>query len=220
MHYLKRASSPACLSQFQHGRDNWNNVSEVDKKSIWNELNDMQAGFCAYCERSIKAPDQHIDHFVQKSRQPQLTFKWDNLFGSCNRESSCGKHKDNFRPHYNQQDLIKPDQEDPEYFFVFASDGSIAIRNQLNEAEKKRAQATLNILNLDVKNVALRSARRVAVEGFKQTSEAIWSIAQEYRNAGLPDTDWQNFLDQELAESQRLQFTTAIKHVLKPQTPS
>ena len=92
MHKLQRGSAPACLSHYQHGRDNWDVVCPNDKAKIWQALEAMQSQRCAYCEAAIAEGNRQIEHFVQKARDPRVTFKWDNLFGSCKRNDSCSSH--------------------------------------------------------------------------------------------------------------------------------
>ena len=93
MHQLNRPPAPACLSRYRHGRDTWGAVGPAEKTEIWASLNEMQMSRCAYCEGAF--PDNpHIVHFRQRSRYVEGTFDWQNLFGSCNKQDSCGKHKD------------------------------------------------------------------------------------------------------------------------------
>ena len=110
MHKLYRPIPPNCLSQYKHGRDNWGAVTSDHKSEIWLQLDVMQLHRCAYCESEIKTDKEnsnsHIEHLRQRGRYPQGTFVWSNIFGSCNRQDSCGKYKDDLSP-YNHQDLIK-----------------------------------------------------------------------------------------------------------------
>ena len=169
-------------------------------------------GFCAYCECSLNGEHgQHIEHFWQRGRYPQGTLDWHNLFGSCERHNSCGKHKDRCGG-YNREDLIKPDVEDPEHFFLFVSNGSIALRADLTPAEQHRAKETLRILNLDAQRGPLRHMRQRAASGYIQVLEEIMEMAAIY-----PPDDWRLLLERELDQSRRLPFCTAIKHVLTPQ---
>lgn len=213
MHKLHRAEAPpSCLSRFRHGLNHWEEVSGADRKAIWEKLDDMQQGRCAYCENAFSFKKSryvaHIEHFRQQGRFPQGTFDWSNLFGSCERQDSCGKYKDKCGA-YNPADLIKPDVEDPEVFFVFVVDGSIAIRQGLSENQQHRAKQTLRIFNLDAKYGALRQMRESMVSGYKQTAEELWALAIEY-----PD-EYPELLQQELDAVANLPFVTAIKHILQ-----
>jgi len=214
MHQLDRSyvPSPVCLSRYQHGRDNWNNLSDADRQEIRVALEVMQGRRCAYCECSLDAHHgQHIEHFLQRGRYPQGTFDWNNLFWSCERDNSCGKHKDGCDS-YNHDDLIKPDVEDPEQFFLFVSNGSIALRASLTAAQQHRAKETLRILNLDAQWGPLRHMRQRAARGYIQVVEDIMEMAAIH-----PPDVRQPLLEQELDQSRSLPFCTAIKHVLTRQ---
>ena len=212
MHKLQRGNAPVCLANYQHGRDNWGDVTPGDKGIIWAELDAMQGQRCGYCEADISKGQKHVEHFRQKSRNATATFLWSNLFGSCNREDSCGKHKDRCEA-YNPADLIKPDIDDPDIFFMFVSDGTIAVRHNLSDHDRHRASETLRILNLDAHHGPLRRMRQQAAAGYLQTAEEFFALAAEYS-----PQDWQPLLDDEVAATANLPFVTAIKHVLTRQT--
>lgn len=211
MHKLQRGNAPACLAHYRHGRDNWGDVTPGEKATIWTELEAMQGQRCGYCEADISNGQKHIEHFHQKGRDASVTFLWSNLFGSCNREDSCGKHKDRCAV-YPPANLIKPDVDDPEHFFVFVSDGTIAIRQGLSDPDRHRATETLRIFNLDAQHGPLRRMRQQAATGYLQTAEEFLTLAAEY----LPE-EWQPLLDSEMAATAHLPFATAIKHVLTRQ---
>jgi len=116
MRYLQRGAAPICLAGFKHGADNWNDVTPAHKREIWQSLDPMQGNRCAYCEAELASAHRHIEHFVQKGRDPTRTFVWSNLFGSCNRQESCGIYKDHQAQAYADADLIKPDVDDPEHW--------------------------------------------------------------------------------------------------------
>ncbi len=213
MHKLVRPIPPLCLSQYQYGRDNWSNVLPEHKSEIWLKLDEMQKHRCAYCEAAIQTErensNSHIEHFRQRKPScfPQGTFLWSNLFGSCNRQDSCGKHKDHLPP-YNHQDLIKMDVEDPEHFLEFLVDGNVVPAKGLNQNEKHRAEETIRIFNL---NGALRQIRETAVKGYMQTAEEFATYAEEFDEA-----EWLPLLQAELEQIKSLPFATAIKHALLP----
>lgn len=212
MHQLNRGPMPNCLSGYQHGRDNWDHVSADDKALIREDLSRMQGRYCAYCECEIKPGDGHIEHFRQKGRFPQGTFDWSNLFASCSHQDSCGIYKDRCGD-YDHSVLIKPDVEDPEKFFLFASNGSIVIRlEKLSPPEVHRAKETLRILNLDPEFGRLRQMRQSAARPYKVISEEIRQIAEAW-----PNEDWPSFLQKELELAKDSPFFTTIKHFLTPQ---
>ncbi|TFW72287.1 TIGR02646 family protein [Methylotenera oryzisoli] len=205
MHKLIRGAAPRCLAKFQHGRDNWGNVDSSSKSEIWIELETMQGARCAYCESDISIGKKHIEHFRQKGRDPKVTFDWSNLFGSCMRKNSCGKHKDEI-PLYDSANLIKPDNEDPEIFLVFSADGSVHPRANISEQDFLRAKETIRIFNLDD---PLQQIRKSAVCGYVQTAEVLYKLASE-----LPEENVMELLLEEINKTANLPFCTAIKHVL------
>lgn len=214
MHKLDRPTAPSCLKNYQHGQHNWGHVSHDDKNEIWQQLDIMQQKRCAYCEATLENNNgdrkAHIEHLRQRDRYPQGTFQWQNLFGSCNRQHSCGNYKDKLPP-YNHKDIIKMDEENPEDFFLFITDGTIAINSNLSEQDTRRAQETLRIFNLDSTHGSLRQMRASAIQGYIQTAEELLQLAEEF------DTeDWDYLLEEELEQIKLLPFATAIKHTLMP----
>jgi len=208
MHQLQRGQAPICLKNFKHGANNWDDVTHSDKTAIWSALEGMQGRRCAYCEGPISEGNRHIEHFHQKGRDPTLTFAWDNLFGSCNRKESCGKHKDRCAP-YPPTIPIKPDIEDPERYLVFSPDGSISPRKNISATEQHRATQTIRLFNLDQ---PLQQTRRREIAGYIQTAEAFAEMAQHF-----PENEWMPLLQQEIAATAHLPYATAIKHVLTRQ---
>lgn len=210
MHKLQRGAAPACLANHQPGLHDWSDVSPAEKAAIWTELETMQGQRCAYCEAAIGKGSRHIEHFRQKRCDPAVTFLWSNLLGSCNREESCGKHKDHRSAPYPPADLIKPDVDDPESFLVFAPDGSVHPRAKLSATDRRRADVTIRVFNLDG---VLRQIRYREVVGYVQTAEEIAELA-----AHFPEAEWLPLLQQELDATTRLPFATAIRHVLTRQS--
>lgn len=209
MHKLQRGAVPACLSSYRHGRDNWKIVTADDKQEIWKKLYEMQQRRCAYCEDALRNDKRHIEHFRQKGRDPKVTFLWSNLFGSCNRVDNCGKFKDELPP-YDPADLIKPDEEDPERFFLFVSDGSVAVREGLSAMDKIRAQETIRIFNL---NGALSERRRIAIAGYVNLGLEFLKMVE---SGDLTSEQCDELFKDELIATASLPFSTAIKHILIP----
>lgn len=160
------AEPPQCLSRYKHGRDNWSAVPPEDKAEIWQELDRMQQCKCAYCEARLAEANRHIEHFKPKCTFPALTFTWENLFGCCNGQSSCGHYKDSRGKPYSVDDIIDPCIEDPDQFFHFRTDGRIDIRRDLDANQSKRANETLRVLNLDDQAGPLRKRREVVVQTY------------------------------------------------------
>ncbi len=212
MHFIDRSTVPApsCLSNYHHGRNTWESLSVTDRGQIRSSLETLQGKRCAYCECELADGNQHIEHFEQRSRQPQKTFDWSNLFWSCLAHDSCGTHKDSksIKNSYNPLDIIKPDIDDPEHFFRFHSDGTITIRPELTDHEKHRASETLRVFNLDPEHGRLRARRKAAIAGYVTDACEITELIETDLEFGT------EYLESELAAIIDLPFATAIKHVL------
>ncbi|MFV0931183.1 hypothetical protein D3C76_658010 [compost metagenome] len=212
MHKLVRSGGPHCLTRYQHGLHQWSLESPTpeEREHIWECLRLMQDTRCAYCEADIsKSGRRHLEHFRQRDRFPQGTFDWNNLFGSCNREDACGKFKDSCGA-YDHAVLLKPDNDNPDDYFIFISDGTITPREDLNQHNLHRALETLRVFNLDAEHGALREMRREAVRGFLDTATALQEMYEEN-----PDSEeLQQYLAEELLATAHLPFATAIRHTL------
>ena len=212
MRKLVRGEGPRCLSRYKHGVDKWSPDSPTreEREQIWNHLEAVHDIRCAYCEADISNRDNaHLEHFRQRARFPQGTFAWNNLFGSCNREASCGKFKDSCGA-YDHAVLIKPDDDDPDAYFVFVSDGTIAVRADIDNVSRHKATETLRIFNLNAENGALRQIRREAVRPHLDTAQTLMEMFMDDPEIeGL-----QAFLDDEIQKTAHLPFATAIRHSL------
>ncbi len=213
MHKLTRPIPPACLSRYDYRTHKWGEVNEADKGEIWLKLDEMQGKRCAYCEAAIVTTKvgstSHIEHFEQRSRARPKTYLWSNLFGSCNRKDSCGKHKD--EQTYTPADLIKPDIEDPEALLVFIPDGTVHPKVGLSPADKQRAQETIRIFNL---NGSLAEIRKRELIGYIQTAESLVELSEMAAEFEDGLETYQTELANELAAIQGLPFETAIRHTL------
>lgn len=168
---------PQCLSNYNYTADKWkDNVPDsACKDAIWQSLQIMQGGFCVYCESIAVKGNGHIEHFFHKGVKKgslisyqHLTFEWINLFGSCGYRTgdSCGHYKDREGSGpgtYDSNHIIKPDVDDPKYFFNFLATGVIEPRAGLSPLDTQRALETLRVLNLGL----LNGSRKRQIDRFK-----------------------------------------------------
>ena len=174
----------------------------------------MQKGRCAYCERRTGqgADDGHIEHFRNQAHHPHLALDWRNMFWSCVDQNSCGKHKDDCnivggtgrKRSFNIDDILDPTADDPDEFFLFVYDGSVAPRSDVNGVELRRAEETLRVFNLR-DSAFLRTSREDAVRPYKDAVDSLLpagpEVVKRYLQVQLP-----------IIESRP--FSTAIKHYL------
>jgi uncharacterized protein (TIGR02646 family) len=207
MQRLERAGipTPACLANFQHPAQNWDDVAGQDKIEIRACLEQMQGRRCAYCEGPIDALGQHIEHFRRRAHYPQLTFAWENLYWSCYQDDSCGRYKDLRADPFDYADLIDPCLDNPDQFFLFRSDGTITVRPGLSAADRRKADETLRVFNLNPRWGRLRYMRKAAIAPYvRLAGDGLEFSADELREL---------FVD-ELREASSQPFFTAIRHAL------
>lgn len=217
MRKLDRASVPVpeCLQNIPEG---WvfDDLRGAEKDQIRACLRLLQKSCCSYCERRTgeNPKDGHIEHFRKQADHPNLTLAWDNLFWSCNDENTCGKHKDSCtrqsgaHASFDVNDLIDPSNIDPDNFFIFVSDGSVAIKDEIAEAQKRIANETLRVFNL-AGSAYLRKAREDAVNPYKDTIDWLLKSAPHL----LVD-----YIESEKEKVGSAPFSTAIKHFFRDYT--
>lgn len=210
MRKLDRSAVPAppCLAKYHPGTHKWDDVDgDTDKPQIRAHLERMQGRRCAYCEGDLDMLGQHIEHFRRKGRFPQLTFAWSNLYWSCDQADSCGHHKDHGAGPYDPNGLIEPCVEDPDRFFRFRSDGTIAIRyERLEEADKKRAEETLRVFNLQPDFGRLRNMRKSAAATYLGLLDELAALTVEERR---------EYVRLELQQAAAAPFSTVVRHMLE-----
>lgn len=219
MRKLERPKAPKVLSEFDFNLHTWDDFKPKHKRIVWESLFEMQGEKCAYCENSIdpnKDGDKHIEHFLRKGLHKELTFNWDNLFGSCCIGECCGKYKD--KQKYSEDDLIKMDIEDPEKYFIFTSSGSIIVRDNLSENDKKRASETLRVFHLNPRRGGLRAQRANIISSHKYMADAMISFMVDIKKDIQDGNEKEELLllalDEYMENVKKLPFSTALKHYL------
>lgn len=207
MKHLNRSAKPNCLNGLVGGREHW---IDVNKDDIWSALDDMQNGYCAYCE--CRLDRKHIEHFRNRDEFKALTFVWENLFGSCGdtRQKGgwqrCGIYKDNGAGEYSPEELIKPDDEDPSFFLHFLTSGKVRPQAGLSAADKRKALETIRVFNLNDDPV-LYGSRRAAIQAELEQINSFYQMFDE-----LGSNDWYEYLADELKRVAGLEFSTALTH--------
>lgn len=228
MHKLDRSSiePPECLAEYDYRSQNWddNSFKSDCKSRVRRQLVQMQGipgvttedskeyGVrCAYCEGAIHH-EGHIEHFRRKNAHhfPELTFTWTNLFLACRSNKHCGHYKD--RPGaapYNPDELIKPDDHDPEEYLHFHSSGEVRVSNGVtSKQDRHRAEETIRVFHLDSRKLV--GARAQAVRGYKQ------KMLNELDEVASWDEDEREaFLLAEIEATLWDPFATTIKHFLQ-----
>lgn len=216
MHRLTRPyPEPEALNQArERGVPRWDDLSPEDRAQVRDALLQMQNNRCAYCESTISDVLENnqrgnIEHFLRKSSAffPELKFEWNNLFYSCPNEDTCGHNKDKTVKNKEQNMLlIHPCNDNPEDFFVFESNGRIAVKSNLNEFQRKRAEFTIKAFNLnDSELVEARKNTQLQYVGWL-----------ENQNLDIPEDQLQELVTYCLQELPfDVPFITAIRHFVR-----
>lgn len=177
-----------------------------DKAGVLSELIDEQLALCCYSE---VRPDRlkveqtqtsigfHIEHVLNKSANPHLTFDFNNLAASAfssaslayvNKNDVFGGHAGGKQTGQTGPNLIDCHNENGMDFFTFVRRGYIHPRATLSASDNARAVQTIQALNL---NASLLVARRRAwwfelEELLNEHLEKNWSIDDLIASILLP----------------------------------
>ncbi|KAF0131817.1 MAG: hypothetical protein FD155_341 [Bacteroidetes bacterium] len=160
---------------------NWEGLDAVVRTNTRKYiLENEQSNQCAYTELPLEYEknNSHIEHLKRKDSAffPELTFKWTNLFVSCNSDDFGGKYKDEkYLKGKTKADnalIINPALENPNEYFELTYWGELTIKDDLQEIAKTKAEETIKAFYLN--HNSLQDRRR----------EMIQSV-NDYKNGGL-----------------------------------
>lgn len=218
MKYLHRhMPGPEILNNFDCELHDWSTLTSNNKKEIWKELVKMQGKTCAYCERKIdlhKSGDKHIEHFKRKGIYKELTFDWKNLFGSCGEKNRCGFYKD--KQNYDEKNLLKADEKDPNDFFHFSITGEVLPRPNLTPINNLIAVETIRVFNLNPKNGGVKSERASSLSKSLKTIREYVGMAKSLIDSGENAEDVREYIREEyLSLIKSREFSTAHRQVFE-----
>ena len=156
MHWVDRGPEPVGLEPLRSRyTPRWvdhyrNRVGErPPSDSRWRDfhqdLREVFAGICAYCEEADKG---EIDHFRPKSRFPELTYEWSNWLFACHNCNSAKREKWPAGGYVNPCASSIPAR--PENFFDFDTVACTIIpRAGLSRARREKATRTIQDLQLN-----------------------------------------------------------------------
>ena len=165
MRWIDRGPEPSGVEDYareytqgwvRHFRDR---IGAPPDDSYWREFRDglgqRSNGMCWYCERECAPASPAIgtaatlDHFKPRSKFPELTYEWANWVFSCR---ACNvEFKEDRWPQSGYVDPAAADIQDrPESYFDYDSRTNDVIPRQgLSDGQHKRAQDTIDDLNLN-----------------------------------------------------------------------
>lgn len=170
--------------QVAHGKAEWKRLRRKSSGALASSgavvaaLKAMCLGVerCMYCEDSV---GHQIEHGYPKEHFPGRVFDWSNMLYACQpcngpkssrfavtRDEDGGEEiltsMRDVAPPPGRAILLDPRQDDPRDFFELDFEtGMFLVREGLSEADRRRADYTLEILRLNTRSV-LAEARRLA----------------------------------------------------------
>ena len=150
-------------------------------KGFFKDLLDNFGFYCSYCEK----PDNlDVEHVIPKTVPAgvALAVDWNNLLlgcPTCNRDYK--KNKNQSRANY-----IWPDEVDSFRFYDYLSTGGLKINSTLSQADKDKAQSTIDLCGLAPKPKLKASESKDFL--WLQRSQ-VWSIAEDYKSKYIMGTE-------------------------------
>lgn len=181
MHQFKRGEAPVDFRIIKQKYANWDAfIGSSEHIAIGNRLYEQQDHYCAYCEIYLHdKEDGFIEHLERQRDNSRRIFDWSNMFVSCRRHDSCGIYKDDHAGNFKLADIIDPSRENPSDFFQYDLQGNILPRKNLTDVQRKRAEETIRIFNLNCPRLA--NIRRKAINNVKAFLECM-PIKEEISN--------------------------------------
>lgn len=129
-----------------------------DKEFVKDSLLEEQFGLCCYSElrADLEGIGYHIEHIEPKSKYPLRTFDYLNLAASALSSADLENRAKNdvFGGHAKNNDydpslFISCHDKDCARYFSYLSDGRVVPNDKLSDSEKKQANYTITLLNLN-----------------------------------------------------------------------
>jgi uncharacterized protein (TIGR02646 family) len=118
------------------------------RSDIKKKLMEMFNNKCAYCESKITHVDYgHIEHYRPKSRWPEFTFSWDNLFLACGICNGPEHKGDRFPEASAGGPIVNPCEDEPSDHLEFRFDPVTTIASVYGKTS--RGEVTEKLLGLN-----------------------------------------------------------------------
>jgi len=109
---------------------------------------------CSFCTKLIQdfEDEMTVEHIKIKRDYPQKIFQWSNLLCACR---TCNT-KRSTRTHDPQKYLDPTKISDIEKYFCYKLDGTIAVNEDLDSEERKKAEYMISLYRLDREGLACK----------------------------------------------------------------
>lgn len=142
------------------------------------EIEDLKGrlgSYCSYCERQVAA-SLAVEHVIPKSLHPELETEWTNFLLGC---TNCNSVKGDRAVEI--LNFIWPDRNNTLLAFVYSKGGFVRLADNLNNEQKTKAQALLDLVGLQ-RHQAQGWVKPARKDKRWQQREEVWAIAEKCRD--------------------------------------
>ncbi len=177
----------------QHRPRQWEELPrEIGRQCRLHILEKEQEGLGGYTEKLLDedSTSLHIDHFRKRELYNADVFTWDNFivdekntpYGA---DAKDGRNGVKSREEYSM--IVNPVEEDPHHFFEYMTDGQIKPSDALDDTERKKAQHTIDVFNLNHSALCdLRKNKIRQVKELKAGNISAEDVLEYLRHNGFP----------------------------------
>jgi hypothetical protein len=139
------------------------------------DLEERLGTYCSYCERRLPA-SLAVEHVVPKDLHPELKTEWTNFLLGC---ANCNSVKGD-QP-VEVENFLWCDRDNTFLAFAYSKGGFVQLADNLNEVQKDKAQALLDLVGLQRHKASGRN-RPAPRDKRWQDRELAWASAESCRN--------------------------------------
>jgi uncharacterized protein (TIGR02646 family) len=139
------------------------------------DLKSRLGSYCSYCERQVAA-SLAVEHVIPKSLRPELEQEWNNFLLGC---TNCNSVKSDRAVEI--QNFIWPDRDNTLLPFVYSNGGFVRLADNLNNEQKNKAQALLDLVGLQ-RHPAPGWVKPAKKDKRWQNREESWAKAERCRD--------------------------------------
>lgn len=142
---------------------------------------------CSYCEAHRDPQDLHVEHIYPQKPHPERENDWENFLVAC---STCNSYKNirlgNQRRRRLEDRYLWPHLDNTFRAYKYLEDGRVDLRPRLQDAVRKAADATRNMVGLTLTPAKVAKYRNlgIAYDGIDKRREQ-WSITKGLRSSYL-----------------------------------
>ncbi len=177
MRTITKSMPPDSLEQFNRTRHtDWSDIHQPENKKVYEDCLDKsiedQHNLCGYTEIALMPATRHIDHYIKRDFDPQLTFDWMNMIAAvkdyrfgADWKDKLIKKKDYDKNIHRYQNILNPIVDEMNDRFIFFTDGTI----EPSDSNDSTAANTIKIFNLN--ESSLKSRRKDIMQDVRNMAE-------------------------------------------------